>query len=274
MPMPVRKPFLTTLMCAAAVCLASAPARAHDTWFETAGRGAGGERLLALGTGNQFPLQESGIDIKYLVQQGCRAPESAAPPVSMVRVRDAAAALMLRVPVVPASPAPAPLSCWAQLSPFEIEIEPRIVGVYLDEVRAPQSVRDDWAAMLARGVPWRERYTKHARIELGVLSAASRASGMAMDVLLDAGGQPARTRQALGFQVLRDGRPLPGLAVELRTERARLGLWFRTDADGRVSFAPPLPGNWLLRGTELRRSTDDPDRWVSGFVTLAFEVAP
>jgi hypothetical protein len=35
----------------------------------------------------------------------------------------------------------------------------------------------------------------------------------------------------------------------------------------------PLPGRWLLRGTELRLSQERPDTWDSRFVTLAFDVA-
>jgi uncharacterized GH25 family protein len=78
----------------------------------------------------------------------------------------------------------------------------------------------------------------------------------------------------LQFQVLRDGQPLPDFAVEMRNERSPLGLWRKTDAQGRVSIAAPLPGRWVLRGTDLRLSESEPDLWVSRFVTLAFDVAP
>ncbi len=39
-----------------------------------------------------------------------------------------------------------------------------------------------------------------------------------------------------------------------------------------MELAVPLAGRWLLRGTDVRPSTQNPDRWESRFVTLAFEV--
>jgi hypothetical protein len=90
-------------------------------------------------------------------------------------------------------------------------------------------------------------------------------SGLGLDVLLESHAPPT-------FRVLRDGQPLPGFAVEFRTERSRLGIWRRTDAEGRVVFAPPLDGAWVLRGIDLRLSDRVPDTFDSRFVTLAFEV--
>jgi hypothetical protein len=55
-------------------------------------------------------------------------------------------------------------------------------------------------------------------------------------------------------------------------ERSPVGLWFRTDAQGRIRARLPLPGRWLLRGTDLRLSAVDATRWESQFITYAFEV--
>jgi hypothetical protein len=71
---------------------------------------------------------------------------------------------------------------------------------------------------------------------------------------------------------MRIGQPLPDLSVELRGDRIALGIWRKTDAEGRVRFPAPLAGRWVLRGTELRVSERDPDTWESRFVTLAFEI--
>jgi hypothetical protein len=180
-------------------------------------------------------------------------------------------AIWLRSPMKPeAQP-----SCWAQVQPVEITLGADIVDLYLKEVRAPASVRDAWAAQRARGVAWTERYVKHARIEVlrAGAGAATKPVPMAMDVLLASDG-PVAVDRTLTFQVLRDGQPLAGLAVELQNHTTPIGFWRLTDAEGRVSFAPPLPGRWLLRGTELRPSTTQPDLWESRFVTLAFDVPP
>jgi hypothetical protein len=75
------------------------------------------------------------------------------------------------------------------------------------------------------------------------------------------------------FQVLRDGKPMPNLPVELINERSPIGLWNRTDAEGRITAKLPLPGRWVLRGVDLRLSRADATQWESWFITYAFEVA-
>ena len=85
------------------------------------------------------------------------------------------------------------------------------------------------------------------------------------------GGLP-RAGMPLEFRLLDHGRPLAGQALELRSELSPLGLWARTDADGRVRLVAPLPGRWLLRGVELRPADDGSGAWASRFVTLAFTV--
>jgi len=242
-------PFCFRCAALAALCAFAATAPAHDTWFDP----AGGE--LALGTGTTYPLRESGIDAKYLVHDGCRSGAELRPLQPLRNIDDA---------LVVAEP-PGPASCWAQLTPFEIELAPDKIALYLHEVRPPRPLLDAWSAMQARGLPWKERYTKHARISLGAGSAAdAEPSGMDMDVVIE-------SRSPLVFRVLRDGRPLPGFNVELRYERARFGIWRRTDDQGRLEFKPPLPGRWLLRGVDLRLSDHGPDAFDSRFVTLVFE---
>jgi hypothetical protein len=61
--------------------------------------------------------------------------------------------------------------------------------------------------------------------------------------------------------------------VELINERSPVGLWHRTDAEGRINAKLPLPGRWILRGVELKLAPSDPTRWESQFITYAFEVA-
>jgi uncharacterized GH25 family protein len=96
-----------------------------------------------------------------------------------------------------------------------------------------------------------------------------------MDLEIVPLGDPLmRPGEERSFQVLRDGRPLAGLAIELISGQLRYARWSSTDADGRVSFGLPFAGPWLLRGTDLRLSTEQPDTWVSRFATLSLEVAP
>ncbi len=262
---PRTVPGLRRLALALGVALAGActPASAHDTWFERlSAAGAHGQPLLALGTGNQYPGHETGVGAEYLQQQGCHgvsAPASGAVGGStvLVPVRNAKAALWLR------APAAAP-GCWAQLTPFEIDLPDDKVALYLDELNASASLRATWAAMQARGLRWQERYTKHARIELSP-GGAEAPVPMGMDALLH------RREGQFVFTVLRDGQPVPGLAVELRAAAPASSSWHRTDDQGQIRVPEPAAGRWLLRAIDLRPSSAQPGRWDSRFLTLAFE---
>jgi hypothetical protein len=223
---------------------------------------------LALGTGNRFPLLESGIDAKFLVRSGCRG-DVGERTIALQPMGNAPNALNLRVQAADTHS----LSCWAQTTPFEVELAPNKIAVYLKDIQAPASVRDAWASMSARGLAWKERYTKHARIELQPGAGAAAPVDMAMDMLLESPARTPRQGDMLQFRVLRDGQPLPDFAVELRGDRSPLGLWRKTDAEGRVRVIAPLAGHWVLRGTDLKLSETEPDRWESRFVTLAFEIA-
>ncbi len=263
---PPSRSWRPALLGAVLAALAGA-ASAHDTWFEAL-PAAAGELRLALGTGNAFPLQEFTVGADHLARQGCAGANGPAMP--MVVEGGTPTALLLR-----AQTAPGGLSCWAQSLPFEIELPPDMVRIYLDEIHAPASVRAAWAEMQARGQPWRERYAKHARIEWsGAMPPTARPSGMDMEMLMQTARATLRPGDEIAVQVLRDGRPLPDFAVQVRSELSPLGLWRRTDADGRLRVRLPLPGRWLLRGTELTAPAADDGHWEGRFVTLAFEVAP
>ena len=252
----------TKLIAAAALALAVVGVQAHDTWFQPLATGQGAAPVeLALGTGNRYPVQETGVGAEYLQQQGCIAPGALASEKPMQPLRNIDQALVLRPP-------PRAARCWAQLVPLDIELAPEKVALYLHEVQASPALRATWRDMQARGLPWKERYTKHARIDLeGGNTASGQTVPMAMDIVrtpLPGGG--------IAFQVLLAGAPLPLQPMELVSEAGTRGIWRRTDGQGRIEL-PALPGGrWLLRGTLLRLSDEDPARWDSGFVTLAFEL--
>jgi hypothetical protein len=263
----IAHPRLTRAAVLLAALCAAASAAAHDTWFALQADKAPDSVSLALGTGNRFPLQETGIEAKYLVGSGCRSGSAA---VALQPVGDAPHALLLRARASDDQP----LTCWAQSSPFEVELTPDKIALYFHDIQASPAVRDAWSQMKARGVSgWKERYTKHARVELNPGAEAAAPVELGMDALLESPAHTPKAGEMLQFRVLRDGQPLPDFAVELRGNRSPVGVWRKTDADGRVRVAAPLAGHWVLRGTDLRVSESDPDRWESRFVTLAFEVS-
>ena len=255
------------LVCAGLFAAAATHALGHDTWFQPLPPTPSGQVVFALGTGNRFALHEFPIGFDYLVASGCRGEGVAPGP--LVHVEDRPASLVVRS----AMRVGANATCWAQLAPFEVEVPPDKVEVYLREIQAGPALRATWAAMQARGLAWHERYTKYSRIELGGVGLRA-ALPWGMDVRLDNPRRPIRVGDELTFQVLRDGVPLADLPVELVSHLSPLGIWRKTDAEGRVRIAPPLAGRWLLRGVDLRVADNSPDRWESRFVTLAFEVVP
>ncbi len=255
-----RRLVLATLLAAAA-----AGAAAHDTWFAPLPAESARELQLALGTGNRFPVPEIAVDTKFFARSGCRSGDGPMHPLVWRRYTDTAT--VLRVAAADA----ASLTCFVQLEAFELELPPDKIEVYFKEIRPGAAVLAAWAKLRARGLPFIERYTKSARFDGS--HAAPRPTGTAMDVLREAPSGPLAVGGQATFQVLREGQPLADFNVELVNERSPLGLWHRTDTEGRIRARLPLPGRWLLRGTDLRLSASDPTRWESQFITYAFEVA-
>lgn len=264
-------------LCAAALALLAGAAPAHDTWFEV--DAARGSPVLLLGTGERFPVQQSRIEFTQLARHGCAArDERAGPKGEPGRPLSAIGGPMGRLPQalalrLPASavrtPDAEPTRCWASLVPFDVELQPAQVQAYLDEIAAPVPVREAWAREQAAGRPWRERFVKHARLDLGAPSSVP--IGLALEAVVLNGSTP-RAREPVALQLLHQGRPLRDHPVELVNERSARGLWQRTDATGRLTVALPLHGRWLLRSTLLRPPQAPGDRWESDFVTLIFGV--
>jgi len=248
------------LLFGAAALLVTCAAFAHDTWFEPLGAG------LALGTGNRFPVSDLAVDDKYFVKSGCINADGKARSLDKLRFTDKATLLHSKDRV-----GAEPLTCFMQLQPFDIDLPPDKIEIYFKEVRPTDAALAAWADLKARGLPFREHYTKSARIDLGT-DAFAQATGTAMDALRVSPRGALSVGSEAVFQVLRDGKPLPDFPVELINERSPIGLWFRTDAEGRIGAKLPLPGRWLLRGTELKLSASDATRWESWFITYAFEV--
>jgi len=250
-------PFLQRLLALLAWlgALTALSAQAHDTWFEPAAPGQ-----LALGTGNRYPVQETAVGAEFFVAQGCRTAAGAGSERWMQPVRLLDTAVLLRKP-------PNAAACWAQLAPLDIELDTAHVALYLHEVQATPAVRSAWRRLQDRGLPWKERYVKHARIELGTEAGVTQPVPMVLDLVREPLAQGGWT-----FRLLREGQPVAGQPLELISHQAQRGIWRQTDAYGRIQVPALGAGRWLLRGTHLRLSEEDPTRWDSDFITLAFEV--
>ncbi len=248
---------LSTRLSAAVLLAASvAGAAAHDTWFEPLPSTAAGHAGVRARHRQPLPDCTSSRSATNTSSPAAAA-ATGATAAPLAHVEDRPVVLVVRS-ATPLNPRAA-LTCWAQLAPFDVEVPPDKIELYLREIQASPALREIWAAMKARGLPWRERYTKHARIEFG--GAGPRTPlAIGMDVLLDSPRWPVRAGDALGFQVLRNGAPLANLPVELVSEHSALGIWRKTDAEGRVRVTAPLAGRWLLRARRPARVGEEPRR--------------
>lgn len=265
-----RRHAVASALAAVALAACSLPAAAHDSWLADAPGARSAGTTLVLGTGNRYPLAETAPPAEAVAGAGCVDARGRRHALRAAGWRSTA--LLLR------SPAKGAAGCWAELTAHDITLAPALVDVYFREIRPPETVRAAWAAQAEQGLPWQERYRKFARIEQGsaTVSAAQRRAiraplGLPLEIVV-LGDAALRTGQPATFQVLLDGQPLAGLAVELVSERSPLGVWAQSDAKGEVRHVLPFAGSWLLRATWVAPA-EAPGAWRSRFVTLAFEAS-
>lgn len=261
---------------------AAGPALAHDTWLR-AEPAAPGLLLLALGTGDRWPAHESPVPRDAIERAACRGAvgaADAADPAGEVDKADAPAVRPLRPGRIAGASLQLSLArragavgCWVQTRTEPVELPPPAVARYLDEIAAGPALREAWARQQAAGLAWRERFSKHARI---LLDGDTGAPASGVDLALDARVEtpvPWRRGAPMVVQVLRDGQPLAGFALQWLHPSLPRGAWTVTDDQGRARFSPPLAGAWLLRGVDLRPDGNAPGTWESRFLSVALEVA-
>lgn len=262
------------VLAALAGLLLAAGAAAHDSWLAPArDPGRSGPVRLELSTGNRYPVSEFNPSSDSLLRSQCTDGEGS--PLSLLAGRDQPQ--WLELAVLPRGGRPV-LACWIEMKAYELDMDLDKVPLYFAEVRANEAQRATWAALQARGLRWLESYRKFARIELplpaGVpperIARARQPVGLDLEIVVQ-GTEPIAVGRPLSFQVLRDGKPLAGLPVELVSERSALGIWRESDAQGAVRHTLPLTGRWLVRAIDLRLDEADATRWRSRFVTLAIE---
>lgn len=259
----------TLALTALGLLTAAAPAAAHDTWFEWLPRTERGEAVLGLGTGHQFPAYEVRVPLRVVSNAVCG--DNAGRTVALRWMDDEGKRLLLRS--TRPLPTDAALSCVARLEPTNIKIDNDTVDLYFAEARPPDAVRAHWQQLREKGVRWQETYTKLARIMMGG-NLASGDTSHGLDVRVENTSPVLRVGDTLQLQVLREGQPLPGQMMELRSDLSPLGIWRQSDAQGRISFPLPLAARWLLRGINIRPAPADPQRWESDFLTVVLEVLP
>jgi len=249
-----------------------ASAFAHDTWLIasrlTLPRGT--TVTLDLTSGMAFPRLETSIKPERIAHAKCRLSArnfdlaDFSPGPKSLRI-----AARLDEPGI--------ATIWVDLKPRTLELTPEKVREYLDEIDAPKSIRQQWANSPGPR-RWREVYTKHTKTFVRVGDSHSDRSwaepvGMALEIVPEQDPTSLRAGDKVSVLALKNGAPLPDFSLDLVREGAAKGTASKTDREGRAQFAIGKAGRWLLRGTELRKSTQPGVEWESDFTTLTLWAA-
>lgn len=242
---------------------------AHDTWLlaRRASVPPGTVARLDLTSGMTFPVLDYAIKPERVNLARCRLNGKT----FEVARSSASKSLALRVRL----PDEGVATLWVELNPKSLELTPKQVEEYFDEINAPAQFRQSW--MNGGKKRWREIYTKHAKTFMKVGESVADHSwvepvGMALEIVPEKNPTTIRAGDEFPVRVLRNGLPLPNFSLGIVREGNSFSEFQTTDAEGRVTFRLARSGKWLLRGTELRPSNKPETEWESDFTTLTIEV--
>jgi len=239
---------------------------AHDTWIlPNRPRAVPGQQVaFDLTSGMAFPANEVGVKPDRLARASGKLGEKVFDLALEVKGKKA-----LRLKARFSKPGIA--AVWVESKPRALELKPAEVKEYLEEVGSWDSVGRKWES--AGSGRWRESYSKHAKTYLRVGrpdadDSWSRPVGMDLELVPESDPTKISAGKELGLRLVKNGRPVPDLAVGLVAANAKTGSLSKTDSEGRVRFRFPQSGWWLIRATLLEPSSK-PDRdWESRFTTL------
>lgn len=263
----------SALIFAAALFLtAIAPALAHDTWLIPARFKivSGETAIFDLTSGMAFPTLDVGPKRERIQAVYCRLGGRT------LALKDfEAAPNSLRIKGT--FPDSGVAAIWVKSPPKEIELKPDQVQEYLDEIDASSTVREQWSVG-KEPKRWRESYRKHSKtfVRVGDASADkswSEPAGMFLEIVPEKDPTTLKAGDEFPVHVLKGGKVFSGFSLEIVAGGETKGLIKKTDDAGKVSFRLDKDGRWLLRGTDVRKSSKKDIDWESDFTTLTIEVA-
>lgn len=244
---------------------------AHETWLmpQSTPQQQGKPFIFSMTSGERFPKLGVGIARERVALAECRAAGATSPLRPHKRSPNA-----LQLSVEPSTAGP--LMCWVALHPRELLLAADKIGLYLDEIDATPALRQAWAEVPAPR-RWQETYSKNSKVIVPAPGMAADSSmtqplGMPLEFVPDTDLSTGHLDGPLRVRVLAEGRPVQDLSVVLHSERRGSSARQRTDAEGRVTFAIPPAGRWMLSTTDLRLVDAQTGQWKSQFATLTFTV--
>ncbi|MBL8152117.1 MAG: DUF4198 domain-containing protein [Blastocatellia bacterium] len=240
---------------------------AHDTWLLAGkSRAEAGEKIeLSLTSGMDFPKSETAIKPERIAVAACRVAGQTLNLGSRQLGKDALQ-VSLNLPNKEGL-----ATVWIKLKPRPIELTPDKVEEYLQEIDAPKEIRETWQQGSKR---WREVYTKHAKTFILVGKSDDSWSspvGLGLEIVPEKDPTKLHSGDTLPVRVLKKGKPFANFSISFVNSLGKQVDQKHTDKDGRVEFSVNQAGRWLMRGTDLRKSSKPRVDWESDFTTLTFE---
>lgn len=252
------------------IALASC-ALAHDTWLIPDRFAVERDSIVTLDltSGMAFPALDTSIKPERVDRALCRL---AGRKSELTDYSPAPKSLLFKARLSESGVA----TVWVELKPRSLELTARLVKEYLDEICAPDDIRQQWVNA-KRPRRWREVYTKHSKTFVRAGQAQSDRSwaepvGMKLEIVPDKDPTSLRVGDELAVRVLKNGAPLAGVSVGTVSAGDAKGKIQKTDAEGRATFRLDRRGHWLIRVTELRKSSQTGIDWESDFTTLTLHV--
>ena len=244
---------------------------AHDTWlipgqFSVAPKAA---VTLEMTSGMEFPRLDAPLKPERVQVAKCRL---RAQTFDLTEKAGAPKSLRLKAPLGDEGIA----TIWVSLAPRALELKPDEVKHYLEEVDAPDALRREWSQM--KEPRWRESYAKHTKTFVRVGSPQDDRSwaepvGAALEIVPEKDPTTLRLGEAFPVRVLKNGAPFANFSLNAVAAGATKGETLKTDSAGRVAFLLSKAGSWMLRGTDIRKSTSPDIDWESDFTTMTIEVS-
>ena len=262
---------LNLLSLLTATIVLTSPASAHDTWlipndFTVAPKAT---VTLDLTSGMEFPKLDVGPKPERVESAKCRL---AGRTFDMKDTAAAANSLQSKAELSE----PGIATMWLKLQPKALELKPEEVEHYLEEVSPPEELRKQWAEMNPKR--WRELYAKHQKTFVRVGQPQADMSwrepvGTFLEIVPEKDPTAVRAGDEFPVRVLKDGAPLAGFSLNAVAANETKGETRQTDGEGRVTFRLSKAGAWLLRGTDIRKSSKPDTDFESHFATLTLEAA-
>ena len=263
-----------TVACAVAgiALMGSGTASSHEFWMlPESFQAAGDTASLAMRVGENFNGDLVGLSTAFVTQLHRQAGGQATDLHSYIPAEPSGA---MQVPVAGTGTQ----LFWADTQPSHVVLDAGRFFAYLHD-EGLDAINEARAKAGNSDKPGRERFRRNVKTlvagggEPG--DAALRSTGQRVEIvpLSDPAGSPAG--RDLAFQVLWEGKPLPGALVKFWHRRGGQVLLIRAvaNAQGKLLATPPFAGMWMASVVHMIPATDSPqDDWDSYWGNLTFEL--